>query len=204
MEASYGGSNHAPAAGGYTLYLCKNNPYTTSIKQARSVSFIRRVTQMAAASRGSRTRQVGRAGEYFVVAELNKRGAFAIPSAGNIPGIDIIACNSDRSRTVYIQVKTKRRGKNWHSTIAGCRPTPPNPDEHNFWVFVDLGEIGEPPRYWVVPEWWINDNIYWAHQEYLRRHGGVRPGNPDSLHHSIDESRLEEWKDRWDVLGIVE
>jgi len=52
-------------------------------------------------SRGISNQQVGRAGEYFVVAELNKRGAFAVPFAGNMPKIDLIACNSDESRTVY-------------------------------------------------------------------------------------------------------
>jgi len=41
-------------------------------------------------SRGASNQQVGRAGEYFVVAELNKRGAFAVPFAGNMPKIDII------------------------------------------------------------------------------------------------------------------
>jgi len=52
------------------------------------------------------------AGEYFVAAERNKRGAFAVTVAGNMPKIDIIASNCDSSRTVYIQVKTKRGGKN--------------------------------------------------------------------------------------------
>jgi hypothetical protein len=155
-----------------------------------------------AESRGARNQQVARAGEYFVVAELNKRGAFAVTFAGNMPKIDVIACNSDESRTVYIQVKTKRDGKSWQSSIAGSQPTEPKDDEHNFWVFVDLGDVHTSPRYWIVPEWWIRDDIYHAHQAYLKKHGGIRPGNPESLHHSIEESRLEQWKDRWDILGI--
>jgi hypothetical protein len=154
--------------------------------------------------RGARNQQVGRAGEYFVVAELNKRGAFAVPFAGNMPKIDVIACNSDESRTVYIQVKTKRGGKNWHSSIVGSQPMSPKADEDHFWVFVDLGDTNTCPRYWIVPEWWIKDNIYKTHQAYLNRHDGIRPGNPDSTHHSIDESRLEQWKDRWDILGIFD
>ena len=92
-------------------------------------------------SRSASNQQVGLAGEYFVVAELNKRGAYAVPFAGNMPKIDIIACNSDESRTVYIQVKTKRSGKTWHSSIVGSQPMSPKADENNFWVFVD----------WVIP-----------------------------------------------------
>jgi len=155
-------------------------------------------------SRGAKNQQVGRAGEYFVVAELNKRGAFAVPFAGNMPGIDILACNKDRSRTVYIQVITKRGGKNWHSSIVGSQPMARKDDEHNFWVFVDLGDVQTSPRYWIVPEWWIKNDIYQVHQAYLNKHGGKRPRNPDSTHHSIEESRLEEWKDKWNILGIFD
>ena len=164
----------------------------------------RRTVGMSARSRGASNQQVARAGEYFVVAELNKRGAFAVPFAGNMPKIDIIACNSDERRTVYIKVKTKRGGKTWHSSIVGSQPMPPKDDETNFWVFVDLGDTRTTPRYWIVPDWWIKDDIYKAHQAYLNKHGGKRPGNPDSTHHSIDERRLEQWKDHWDILGIFE
>ncbi len=45
---------------------------------------------MSIQSRGPRNQQVARAGEYFVLAELNKRGALAVPFAGNMPKIDII------------------------------------------------------------------------------------------------------------------
>ena len=45
--------------------------------------------------RGARNQQVARAGEYFVAAELNKRGAFAVTFAGNMPKIDLMACNQN-------------------------------------------------------------------------------------------------------------
>jgi hypothetical protein len=69
----------------------------------------------------------------------------------------------------------------------------------NFWVFVDFG--GEP-RYWIVPEWWMRNDIHEAHQRYLQKHGGHRARNDESNHHSIEESRLERWKNKWDVLNI--
>ena len=155
-------------------------------------------------SRGAGNQQVGRAGEYFVVAELNKRGAFAVPFAGNMPKIDLIACNHDESRTVHIQVKTKRGGKTWHSSIVGSHPTVQKADEIIFWVFVDLGGFDEHPRFWIAPDWWVKDNIFKEHQEYLNKHGGKRPGNPDSTHHAIDEKRLSERQERWEILGIFE
>ncbi len=153
-------------------------------------------------SRGARNQQVARAGEHFVAAELNKRGAFAVTFAGNMPKIDLIACDRDQSRTIHIQVKTKRGGRRWHSSTVGSGPMEEPADETNFWVFVDLGDLQAHPRYWVVPDWWIRDDIHRAHQSYLDSHGGRRARNPDSTHHAIDESRLKEWQDRWDILGI--
>lgn len=154
--------------------------------------------------RGAHNQQIARAGEYFVAAELNKRGAFAVTFAGNMPKVDLIACNQDQSRTIHIQVKTKRGGRTWHSSIVGCEPMEPPADETNYWVFIDLGDLRASPRHWVVPDWWIRDDIYKAHMAYLERHGGKRPRNPDSTHHSIAESRLKEWEERWDILGIFE
>ena len=156
-------------------------------------------------SRGARNQQVGRAGEYFVVAELNKRGAFAVTFAGNMPKIDLMACNQNQSRTVHIQVKTKRGGRSWHSSLIGSKPMrrPATPlDKTDFWVFVDLGELDASPRYWVVPDWWIRNDIYRTHKAYLDSHGGKRALNPDSTHHAIDERRLKDWQGRWDILGI--
>jgi len=96
-------------------------------------------------TRGARNQQVARAGEYFVVAELDKHGAFAVTFAGNMPKIDLMACNQDQSRTIHIQVKTKRGGRSWHSSIVGSHPmdAPASPfDVTDFWVFVDLAVHG--------------------------------------------------------------
>ncbi len=153
-------------------------------------------------SRGARNQQVGRAGEYFVVAELNKRGAFAVTFAGNMPKIDLMACNQDQSRTIHIQVKTKRSGRTWHSSIVGSKPMKPPADETDFWVFVDLGDENTSPRYWIAPDWWIRNDIDKAHKDYLKKHGGKRARNPNSTHHAIDERRLKDWQVRWDILGI--
>lgn len=153
-------------------------------------------------TRGARNQQVARAGEHFVVAELNKRGAFAVSFAGNMPKIDLVACNQDESRTVHIQVKTKGGGRRWHASIVGAKPMQPAAEETRYWVFVDLGPADGHPRYWIAPEWWVRNDIYRAHRAYLDAHGGRRARSQESTHHAIDESRLTEWAGRWDVLGI--
>jgi hypothetical protein len=147
------------------------------------------------------TQQVARAGEHFVAGELHRRGAYAVVFSGNMPGIDVLASDRAQTRTVALQVKTKTTGT-WHTTITCGRIREPVHDETRFWILIDIGE--EPPQFYVVPEWWMEDSIYREHQEYLARHGGQRAQNPDSKHHGIPKSRVEEWRDRWEQLGIFD
>jgi hypothetical protein len=52
----------------------------------------------------------GVAGEYFVAAELSRRGFIASITLRNTRGIDIVATNSSVSKTVTMQCKTSRKG----------------------------------------------------------------------------------------------
>ncbi len=65
-------------------------------------------------SRRKSTDTIGRAGEHYVAAELNRRGVYASPFSGNLPGIDIVATDYKRERMAYVQVKTKLKAGNWH------------------------------------------------------------------------------------------
>ncbi len=151
---------------------------------------------------GPRNQQTGQAGEHYVAAELNRKGAYAVTFAGNMPGIDIVASNQDRSRTVFIQVKTRRSGS-WHSNIDKGKPCRPKMMDDNFWVFVDISEENQPPDFYIVPDSWMCNNIYEEHEAYIARKGGKRPKNPKSKHHGIVLKRIQEWKDRWDVLHLL-
>ena len=93
------------------------------------------------------THQTARAGEYYVAAELNRRGFDAVTFTGNMPGIDVIAVAADK-RTFYIQVKAQT-GHGWSVNIdERLRPATPG----MFWVLVLLPNTGEAPRYWVIPD----------------------------------------------------
>src|SRR4051794_1004497 len=76
-----------------------------------------------------RTDQVGRAGEFFVAAEIHRRGGYAVTFAGNMPGIDILASDVSYTRQVTIQVKTRTAGS-WHAQVPrDAEQGPPVPDE---------------------------------------------------------------------------
>ena len=56
----------------------------------------------------------GIAGEYFVAAELSRRGYIASLTLRNTKGIDILASNTDETKSVGIQVKAiQGGGKEW-------------------------------------------------------------------------------------------
>lgn len=105
---------------------------------------------------GARNQQTGRAGEHYVAAELNRRGAYAVTFAGYMPKIDVMASNTGRTRTVSIQVKTSRSG-DWQTSIDEGRRCNPIDDETRFWIFVYLVPDNKPPEYFIVPDWWIRN-----------------------------------------------
>ncbi|ORW32259.1 hypothetical protein AWB91_12445 [Mycobacterium paraense] len=143
--------------------------------------------------------QVAYAGENFVAAEIHRRGGYAVTFSGNMKGIDLLASDVEHERVISIQVKSKTAGT-WQTSIKhGKKQTEPA-DVTKFWVFVDLGKID--PEYYLVPTWWIENDINTNHAKYLADHGGKRAKTDASTHHAIPVKRIEKWKDDWDVLGI--
>ena len=142
--------------------------------------------------------QVGRAGEHLVAAEINLRGGYAAMFTGNMPQIDLLATNADRTRTIGVQVKTRSRGSAWQVKTTDGRLCESVDDDSVYWVFVDLSTR----EFWVAPGAWVQNLIQLRCTAYLERHGGQRPVTPSSDHATLPTEVLDEWKDRWDVLGI--
>src|SRR5215207_5258446 len=92
----------------------------------------------------------GVAGEYFVAAELSRRGYVASLTLRNTRGIDILASNLDATKSVGIQVKTNQSdGKEWmlnKKVEAEAEDLAAN----LFYVFVRLNGL-KSPEYYVVP-----------------------------------------------------
>ncbi len=124
--------------------------------------------------------RIGRAGEHYVAAELNRRGAYASPFSGNVPGIDIVATDDTKKRMAYIQVKTRQRGVIWHMNLRHGwdvpNPRPPclcvgtcergecKSDHEHHLEARDLHTLpkilGEPDHYWVFVS--LNKDLaYW-------------------------------------------
>jgi hypothetical protein len=140
----------------------------------------------------------GVAGEYFVAAELSRRGYIASISLRNTRGIDILATNQASTRNITIQCKTNQSGaRNW--VLNEKSETFFAPD--HYYVFVALGSATERPRFHVVPSQTVATYITESHQRWLRTPGRRGQQHVDSVMRKFREPD-DIYLDRWDLLGL--
>lgn len=97
---------------------------------------------------------IGNAGEYYVVAELLKRGVIASLAPRNAPSFDVLATKGER--TVRIRVKTKsEENPGWHfvakkdgSIFRDLQ------DEGDFIVLVNLTEMTRDLSFYTFQHGW--------------------------------------------------
>jgi len=136
---------------------------------------------------------VGVAGEYFVAAELSRRGYIASISMRNTRGIDILATNEKAKRSITIQCKTNQNGRS--SWILNEKAEEFVPKDH-YYVFVALTATNERPRFHVVPARAVAKYARESHREWLSQ----KPRNPTSMRKFNDPEG--KYRDRWDLLKL--
>jgi hypothetical protein len=141
--------------------------------------------------------QVGIAGEYFVAAELSRRGFVASLTLRNTRGIDILASNRDATKSVGIQVKTCQGDTpDWMLT----KKADDDVAENLFYVFVCL-PADSAPSYYIVPRKIVGDYVRRDHAIWK-----VTPGKKGQAHGDSDVRRFRDpegtYKDCWDSLGL--
>jgi hypothetical protein len=138
----------------------------------------------------------GVSGEYFVAAELSRRGYIASLTLRNTRGVDILASNANATHSVGIQVKTAQGGKSWMLTAKAEKDAATN----LFYVFVRLNALDEP-HYYVVPRQIVSRYIAKRHREWLKKPGRKGQAHKDTtIRHFRDD--LGEYRDRWDLLRL--
>jgi hypothetical protein len=142
--------------------------------------------------------QTGIAGEYFVAAELTRRGHVASLTLRNTRGIDVLASNADATKRVGIQVKTSKGAQaNWilNQKAEGDLA-------QNFcYIFVRLPASGEP-SFHVVPRAVVAKYCRDSHQQWLATPGrGGRQHRDNPVRRFSD--RKGQYKDRWELLGLT-
>jgi hypothetical protein len=140
----------------------------------------------------------GVAGEYFVAAELSRRGWIASISLRNTRGIDILVTNQEASRSVTIQCKTsQKKDKIW---ILNENSENFFSDNH-YYIFVSLGESSERPRYHIVPSKVVAEQVQQSHRLWLDTPGRAGRQHVDnSVRNFSDNENL--YLERWELLGL--
>ncbi len=139
-------------------------------------------------------------GEYFVAAELLRRGFNASVTVGNMKTVDILASGVDGSNPVSIQVKTTGRltGKNakrYWMLNEKC-------EKHNknlFYVFVGLRSENERPEFHIVDSQTVAEYIKAENDSYnagIKKNGQPRKAT-NMRQFDIDNDRF---LDRWEIL----
>ena len=140
----------------------------------------------------------GVAGEYFVAAELSRRGHIASISLRNTRGIDILVTNQAASRSVTIQCKTRQSARKVWILNEDCETY--TADTH-FYVLLALGGLTERPRYHVVPSCDVAEHVSRTHREWLQRPGrGGRQHVDSPIRNFADPEN--KYVERWDLLGL--
>jgi len=150
-------------------------------------------------------------GEYLVACELARRGLLVATFSGNVPGFDLIVTDSEGS-SCPIQVKTIKGGSWQFSmdkfadiTFDGSKQIigqkKPLLIPQLVGVFVLAADKYGDDKFFVLEWSKVQDILIANHRRWLDAHGGVRPRKPESLHCSIVEQDLRDYKDNWPIIS---
>jgi hypothetical protein len=140
----------------------------------------------------------GVAGEYFVAAELSRRGYIASISLRNTRGIDILATNQDGSRSITIQCKTNQKAdRKWLLNEKSEEFV----SKDHFYVFVALGQPTDRPRFHIVPSKVVAERTKKGHRKWLDTPGRKGQKHRDTpMRNFLDPE--DEFLERWGLLSL--
>ncbi len=137
---------------------------------------------------------VGVAGEYLVAAELTMRGHLASITLRNSRGVDILASSADGLKSASFQVKTNSDGSaKW---MTGKKAEDFHAPNH-YYVFVALADIGDRPRFHIVPSQIVAETVKASHAQWLagtKRDGSARKDSSMRVFRDTDNTFLENWQ----------
>ncbi len=150
---------------------------------------------------------IGNAGEYYVMAELLKRGIIAALAPRNAPGFDILATKPQKN--VRIRVKTKSEEYDawqWVTKKDGSLFRYLQLSE-DFTVLVDLSEKTSNMKYFVMPtviinEWLTKEFIIWRDTPGKNGRPHAADNRKRNLGYKNHEKDLSMYLDNWESLWI--
>ena len=137
----------------------------------------------------------GSAGEYFVAAELSRRGVVAALTMSGTDAFDILAVNK-AGRSYSIQVKTTQYEKKLRWLLSSKDEKP----KANFYVFVNLNGTEKQPDYYIMPAIEVAAAIKEEHETWL-----ATPKRDGTAHKPINMRQIildqqDKSKDNWYLI----
>ena len=141
---------------------------------------------------------IGNAGEYFVAAELERRGFTVAVPMSNVKDFDILAISRETHKQFAIQVKTTvKKQAGWPLNAKNEKLI----GDNIIYIFVKLNKM-DMPTYHIVPSKIVAEYISEEHKKWL-----ATPGKNGQKH---KDSKLRKFKDvddyyleKWDVLDVL-
>jgi len=140
----------------------------------------------------------GVSGEYFVAAELSRRGYISSVTLKNTKGIDILVTNESATKTIGIQVKTNQNDR--RAWVLNSKAEKIYADDL-FYVFVNLVGIGHLPEYYIVPSKVVADSVKMGHKAWLETPGKIGQAHNDNPLRKFEDNE-QEYLDKWETLRI--
>ena len=146
--------------------------------------------------------RIGIAGEFFVAAELTRRGYVVSLTSKNTKMLDLLVSDKRGQRQVAIQVKACDDAKRlkWKMSDSVEKA-----DSSNlFFVLVNMND-GAEPSYYVVPSKYIAYRVREDYENWLNtpgKNGHIRQETTMRTFEFLDEQERKQYEDAWHLLGI--
>ena len=151
------------------------------------------------------TTSIGNSGEYFVAAELERRGFTVAVPMSNTKDFDILAINRETNRQVALQVKTNRgKGKYWLLN----KKSEELKGDNIYYVLLCLNEL-EQPEYYIVESELIANNMQKGYQQWLQEEGKKEKRHETTMRkfafdvlgvNNVLGLKSYDYKDKWEKL----
>jgi hypothetical protein len=146
--------------------------------------------------------------QFFVAAELCRRGFVANVTLGNCPNVDILCTNKDASRFVHVQVKTFRPGDR---TVSVGKKAEKDYGDTFFWVLAGIPEPGQKAdfMYYIIPSAVMAKNVRGQHEAWATTPGKKgQKRNADTTIRALELPprkghsgwEFSEYLNRWDLI----
>ena len=142
----------------------------------------------------------GVSGEYFVAAELSKKGYIASITLRNTKGVDILCSNPEATKTIGIQVKTNSDSN--RSWILNKKAEEYFAD-NLFYIFVNLNinDSEKHPDFSIAPSKIVAKYCKESHLNWLNTPGKNGQQHKDNSIRKFDDLK-EDYLNCWKLLNL--